>query len=84
MSTHLFFILLCRWRINDLDTITSEDEDNDYEKLERFCLPLSLFEKRKFNASRYRKKFFQDLTLSQRALLNLLGGFYLQEGMMQL
>ena len=55
MSTHLLIILLCRWRIHNHDTITSEDYDDDYEDMEKFRLPLLLFERQKFIASRYRK-----------------------------
>ena len=36
MRTQLFLILLYRWRINNLDTITSEDYDDDYEDIENF------------------------------------------------
>ena len=67
MSTHLLLFLFCRWRMNCFENNGSDDYEDDFDEKEKFRYPLALFgREQKFIPSRYRKKFFRDLTLRQR------------------
>ena len=97
MSTHLLLFLFCRWRMNCFENNGSDDYEDDFDEKEKFRYPLALFgREQKFIPSRYRKKFFRDLTLSQRrvrckkflgcaciASMIRLGDAYMQEVMMR-